>query len=146
MCHEAGQSALRFFIHNCIHLRILIISNLVTFLGTDSLYVLMCREAVNQSINQSINFIIITRHHVMIFTLLHHLSSVRSISYHSHSFSHLNALVCLILVTFSCRFLFYSQEIFSLMLDMFLVSLPLICVLITSGLSLILFTIPLLLT
>jgi len=41
----------RFFIHNCIHLRILIISNLVTFLGTNSLSVL---NAVKQSINQSI--------------------------------------------------------------------------------------------
>jgi len=43
----------RFFIHNCIHHRILIISNLVTFLGTNSLSVLMCSKAVNQSINQS---------------------------------------------------------------------------------------------
>jgi len=33
----------------------LIISYLATFLGTNSLYVLMCRKAVNQSINQSIN-------------------------------------------------------------------------------------------
>jgi len=57
--------------------------------------------------------IIITRHHVMIFTLLHHLSSVLSIPYHSHSFSHLNVLVYLILATFSYRFLFYSHEIFS---------------------------------
>jgi len=56
---------------------------------------------------------IITRHHVMIFTLLHHPSSVLSILYHSHSFSHLIVLVCLILATFSYRFLFYSQEIFS---------------------------------
>jgi len=45
-----------FFIHNCIHLRILIISNLVTFLGTNSFSVLICRKAVNQSINvQQIN-------------------------------------------------------------------------------------------
>jgi len=33
----------------------LIISYLATFLGTNSLSVLMCRKAVNQSINQSIN-------------------------------------------------------------------------------------------
>jgi len=40
----------RFFIHSCIYLRILIISYLATFLGTNSLSVLMCRKAVNQSI------------------------------------------------------------------------------------------------
>jgi len=40
-----------FFIHSCIYLRILIISYLSTFLGTNSLSVLMCRKAVNQSIN-----------------------------------------------------------------------------------------------
>jgi len=44
-----------FFIHSCIYLRILIISYLATFLGTNSLSLLMCREAVDQSINQSIN-------------------------------------------------------------------------------------------
>jgi len=84
----------------------------------------------------------------VIFTLLHHLSSVLSIPYHSSSFSHLNVLVCLILTTFSYRFLLYSQEIFSLILDLFLVSLRSICVLSTSGLSLILSNIglPLLLT
>jgi len=40
----------RFFIHSCICIRILIISYLATFLGTNCLYVLMCRKAVNQSI------------------------------------------------------------------------------------------------
>jgi len=40
----------RFFIHNCIYLRILIIYYLATFLGTNSLSVLMCCKAVNQSI------------------------------------------------------------------------------------------------
>jgi len=39
----------RFFIHSCIYLRILIISYLATFLGTNSLSVLICRKAVNQS-------------------------------------------------------------------------------------------------
>jgi len=39
----------RFFIHSCIYLRILIISYLATFLGTNCLSVLMCRKAVNQS-------------------------------------------------------------------------------------------------
>jgi len=40
----------RFFIHSCIYLRISIISYLATFLlGTNSLSVLMCRKAVNQS-------------------------------------------------------------------------------------------------
>jgi len=39
----------RFFIHSCIYLRILIISYLATLLGTNSLSVLMCRKAVNQS-------------------------------------------------------------------------------------------------
>jgi len=42
----------RFFKHSWIYLRILIISYLATFLVTNSLYVLMCRKAVNQSINQ----------------------------------------------------------------------------------------------
>jgi len=41
----------RFFVHSCIYLRILIISYLATFLGTNSLSVLMCRKAINQSIN-----------------------------------------------------------------------------------------------
>jgi len=40
----------RFFIHSCIYLQIFIISILATFLGTNSLSVLMCRKAVNQSI------------------------------------------------------------------------------------------------
>jgi len=40
-----------FFVHSCIYLRILIISYLATFLGTNSLSVLMCRKAVNQSID-----------------------------------------------------------------------------------------------
>jgi len=56
MCHEASQSA---FLHTQLYyLRILIISYLATFLGTNSLSVLMCHKAVNQSINpinQSIN-------------------------------------------------------------------------------------------
>jgi len=49
MCHEAGQSA--FFIYSCIYLQILIISYLATYLGTNSLSVLMCCKAVNQSIS-----------------------------------------------------------------------------------------------
>jgi len=78
---------------------------------------------------------------------MHHMSSsVHSTPYPSHSFSHLNVLACLILVTFSYRFFFYSLEILSINLGLFLVSLPSICALLTSGLSLILFTIPLLLT
>jgi len=40
----------RFFIHSCFYLRLLIVSYLSTFLGTNSLSVLMCRKAVNQSI------------------------------------------------------------------------------------------------
>jgi len=53
MCHEAGQSA---FLHTQLYfyLRILIISYLATFLGTNSLSVLMCRK---QSINQSLRSI-----------------------------------------------------------------------------------------
>jgi len=43
----------RFFIHSCICLRILIISYFATFLDTNSLYVLMCCKAVNQSIVHS---------------------------------------------------------------------------------------------
>jgi len=39
-----------FFIHSCIYLRLLILSYLATFLGTNSLSVLMCRKAVNQLI------------------------------------------------------------------------------------------------
>jgi len=42
----------RFFKNSCIYLRILIISYLATLLGTNSLSVLLCRKAVNQSINQ----------------------------------------------------------------------------------------------
>jgi len=44
----------RFFIHSCFYLRILIISYLATFFGTNSLSVLMCRKEVNQSIKQEI--------------------------------------------------------------------------------------------
>jgi len=40
-----------FFIHSCIYLRTLIISYLATFLGINGLSVLMCRKAVNQSID-----------------------------------------------------------------------------------------------
>jgi len=43
----------RFFKHSYISLRILIISYLATFLGTNSLSVLMCRKAVNQSFRRS---------------------------------------------------------------------------------------------
>jgi len=39
----------RFFKHRCIYLRIVIISYLATFLCTNSLSVLMCRKAVNQT-------------------------------------------------------------------------------------------------
>jgi len=38
-----------FFINSCIYLRILIISYLAMFLGSNSLSVLMCRKAINQS-------------------------------------------------------------------------------------------------
>jgi len=44
----------RFFIQSCIYLRILIFFCLATFLGTNSLSVLMCRKAVNQ-LKTSIN-------------------------------------------------------------------------------------------
>jgi len=48
MCHEAGQSA---FLHPQLFLSTsLIIPYLATFLGTNSLSVLMYRKAVNQSI------------------------------------------------------------------------------------------------
>jgi len=50
----------RFFIHSCIYLRILIISYLATFLGTNSLSVLMCRKAVNRSINFSESQVLIS--------------------------------------------------------------------------------------
>jgi len=40
----------RFFIHSCNYPWIMIISYLAAFLGTNSLSVLMCRKAVNQSI------------------------------------------------------------------------------------------------
>jgi len=39
----------RFFIHSCIYILIMIISYLETFLGTNSLSVLMCCKAVDQS-------------------------------------------------------------------------------------------------
>jgi len=50
MCHEADQSAF-LYTHLYSYLRILIISYLATFLSTNSLSVLMCHKAVNQSIN-----------------------------------------------------------------------------------------------
>jgi len=50
MCLKPASQS--FFIHSCIYLRIFIISYLATFLGTNSLSVLMCRKAINQSINQ----------------------------------------------------------------------------------------------
>jgi len=59
---------------------------------------------------------------------------VQFIQYNTtHSFSHLNVLAFLILVTFSYRILLHSLEIFSLILDLFLVSLLSICALLTSG-------------
>jgi len=45
----------RFFIHSYIYLRILITSDLATFLGTNSFSVLMCCIAVNQSNTSIIN-------------------------------------------------------------------------------------------
>jgi len=57
-----GPASQRFFIHRCIYLRILIISCLATFRGTNSLSVLMCRKAVNQSINQSIRIMLLCNH------------------------------------------------------------------------------------
>jgi len=44
----------RFFMQSCIYLRIFVISYLATFLGTNSLSVLMCRKAVYQSIKTPI--------------------------------------------------------------------------------------------
>jgi len=52
----------RFFIRSCMYLRILIISYLATFLGTNSLSVLMCRRAVNQSIATCFLFLTWTFH------------------------------------------------------------------------------------
>jgi len=51
----------RFFMHSCIYLRILIISYLATFLGTNGLSGLMCRKAVNQSINPIFQCDMLTR-------------------------------------------------------------------------------------
>jgi len=48
MCHEAGQSA---FLHTNFYLSTNLDLYLATFLDTNSLYVLMCRKTVNQSIN-----------------------------------------------------------------------------------------------
>jgi len=44
----------RFFIHSCIYLRILIISCLATFIGTNNLSVLIAD--VPKTVNQSINY------------------------------------------------------------------------------------------
>jgi len=53
MCHEASQSA---FLYTQLYLSTNLDHILYkTFLGTNSLSVLMCRKTVNQSINQSIN-------------------------------------------------------------------------------------------
>jgi len=48
-----------------------------------------------------VHYIITTRHHVMSYTLLHNLSSVLSIPYHSHSFSHLK--ICYSYVSYTCK-------------------------------------------
>jgi len=61
-----------------------------------------------------------------IITLLPFLNSAHSILYHVHSFfhlSHLNTFTCLLLVTFLSLFLFYYLAIFSLILDLLLLSL-----------------------
>jgi len=50
----------RLFIYSCIYLRFLIISYLATLLDTNSFSVLMCRKAVNQSINQCVVNVLIT--------------------------------------------------------------------------------------
>jgi len=52
----------RFFIHSCIYPRILIISYLATFLGTNSLFVLMCRKAVNQTIDSALVIVSLLMH------------------------------------------------------------------------------------
>jgi len=51
-CCVMRSASQRFFIHSCIYVLILIISYSATFLGTNSLSVLMCRKAINQSVNQ----------------------------------------------------------------------------------------------
>jgi len=70
----------RFFIHSFIYLRILIISYLATFLGTNSLSVLMCLIVVNQYINQSINQSIYLIHHSVSFALPTSISSPNFVS------------------------------------------------------------------
>jgi len=47
MCHEAGQST---FFHTQLYLSGILIIYSATFLGTNSISVLMCRKVVNQSI------------------------------------------------------------------------------------------------
>jgi len=49
-CVMRQASHQRFFIHSCIYLRILVISYLAMFHDTNSPFALMCRKAVNQSI------------------------------------------------------------------------------------------------
>jgi len=58
----------RFFIHSCIYLRILIISCLTTFLSTNSLSVLMCRKAVNQSISYPCTYLEINCRFLLLFS------------------------------------------------------------------------------
>jgi len=54
-------ASLRFFLHSCIYLRILIISYLATFLGTNISFLCWC--AVKQSINQLPFILLLIRHH-----------------------------------------------------------------------------------
>jgi len=93
-------------------------------------------------------FIVILLHLLLVYYIIC-IIWVQFFQYHTTlilSHISINVLVCLILATFSYRFLFYSQEIFSLILDLFLASLPSTSVLSASGLSIILSIIPLLLT
>jgi len=68
-----------FFIYSSIYLRILIISYLAKFLGTYSLSVLMCRKAVNQSVNLA--KIKYHTHRMFLYRYHSHLLTYENISY-----------------------------------------------------------------
>jgi len=71
MCHEAGQSAfLQTQLYLSTNLDHILFSN---FLGTNSLSVLMCRKAVNQSINMQKDIQILEKIQISATKIVHRL-------------------------------------------------------------------------
>jgi len=103
----------RFFIHSCVYLRILIISYLATFLGTNSLSVLMYRKAVNQSLNSHyiIQVLLILRYFTYYKLILHFFINIRLVFHYiiqvqltlNNNIYNTSALICGVLgMTLNC--------------------------------------------